>query len=60
MRLARQPGLVWEANPRKGGMQGLSLDQIKVAEPEGSKEEMLGRLLGADAGTVRASAYYRP
>ena len=48
----------WEINPRKGGMQGLSLGKLTLADPPHAPVELLGRILGADANMVRATAYH--
>jgi hypothetical protein len=56
LRLAAALRLEWQRNPRKGGMQGLSLGQINLPEPPGAKLEILGKILGADAKTIRESA----
>jgi hypothetical protein len=56
LRLASALRLEWRRNPRKGGMQGLSLGQINLLEPPGAKLEILGKILGADAESIRESA----
>lgn len=56
LRLASALRLEWRRNPRKGGMQGLSLGQINLPEPPGAKLEILGKILGADADSIRGSA----
>ena len=56
-RLASALKTQWERNPRKGGMQGLCLGRLTLAEPPYAPIELLGRILGADAKTVRATAY---
>jgi hypothetical protein len=56
LRLASALRLEWRRNPRKGGMQGLSLGQINLPEPPGAKLEILGKILGADAESIRESA----
>jgi hypothetical protein len=56
MRLAAALHLDWKANPRKGGMQGLSLGRIDMLRPNGAKIEILGKILGADAKEIRETA----
>ena len=56
LRLAATLQLKWKANPRKGGMQGLSLGRIEMPTPAGAKIEILGQILGADAKEIRESA----
>jgi hypothetical protein len=56
MRLASALHLTWRRNPRKGGMQGLSLGRIDLQEPPGGKIEILGQILGADAKEIRETA----
>ncbi|MFY9987405.1 MAG: hypothetical protein WAK31_21790 [Chthoniobacterales bacterium] len=56
MRLASALHLIWRGNPRKGGMQGLSLGRIDLDEPRGGKIEILGQILGAGAKEIRETA----
>jgi hypothetical protein len=56
MRLASALRLDWRRNPRKGGMQGLSLGRIDLQDPPGGKIEILGNILGADGNEVRETA----
>jgi hypothetical protein len=56
MRLACALHLGWRRNPRKGGMQGLSLGRIELQVPPGATIEILGKILGADAKEIRETA----
>jgi hypothetical protein len=56
MRLASVLRLAWNRNPRKGGMQGLSLGRINLEVPPGATIEILGKILGADAKEIRETA----
>ena len=57
LRLAQAMNAQWKQNPRKGGMQGLSLGNLVLSDQPEAKVEILGRILGSDAASVRASAY---
>ena len=56
IRLASALNMPWHKNPRKGGMQGLSLGRIDLQVPPGGKIEILGKILGADAKEIRETA----
>ena len=55
--LAQRLNVPWEQSSSKGGMRGLCLGHLSLPHPPDAKVEILGHVLGADAPTIRATAY---
>ena len=55
--LARRLNVPWQQSSSKGGMRGLCLGHLSLPHPADAKVEILGYVLGADAPTIRATAY---